>query len=271
MDYGLEHKKEKQDQVKSAVITFFVFLILLLVIYFYKIIQTLPLPQDQVVTTMLVNFGDNQNGSQTEEPLNQETSSAAARVEATSSSEIKEVAPPEKILTGNNVKVSTPKIEKTAPKISKSEPVKVSKATSSKTAVKKAQGDAKGNAAIGNLIKGRGSKAGSQGENGTSGNTGDPLGGAGNGDSKIGVDRKLISFIPGTMGRGGNQPSQKCTASGTINISYTVDKAGNVVSARRSSGTSDPCVVNTSINWVKTYVKAERASTSSTGIYKIVF
>ncbi len=68
------------------------------------------------------------------------------------------------------------------------------------------------------------------------GNSGDPLGGNGDGDSKIGVDRKLISYIPGTMGKGGEQPSHNCTANGTITISYTVDKAGNVISARRSSG-----------------------------------
>ena len=73
------------------------------------------------------------------------------------------------------------------------------------------------------------------------------------------------------MGRGGNQPSQNCSASGSIRVSYTVDKAGNVVSARRSGGVSDPCVVSTSVSWVKKYVKAERANTSSTGTYKIVF
>ena len=73
------------------------------------------------------------------------------------------------------------------------------------------------------------------------------------------------------MGRGVSQPSQKGTANGSITISYTVDKSGNVVSARRSGGVSDPCVVSTSVDWVKRYVKAERANTSSTGTYKITF
>ena len=103
------------------------------------------------------------------------------------------------------------------------------------------------------------------------GNSGDPLGEKGDGDSKIGVDRKLISYIPGTMGKGGEQPSHNCTANGTITISYTVDKAGNVISARRSSGISDPCVVTAAVIWVKKYVKAEKASTNSTGTYKITF
>ncbi|WOC51895.1 hypothetical protein BPO_1248 [Bergeyella porcorum] len=42
-----------------------------------------------------------------------------------------------------------------------------------------------------------------------------------------------------------------------------VDRAGNVTSARRSSGISDNCVVSTAIAWVKQYVKAEKANTSS--------
>ncbi|MFZ4929763.1 hypothetical protein [Chryseobacterium sp. Mn2064] len=102
-------------------------------------------------------------------------------------------------------------------------------------------------------------------------NAGDPLGGDGNGNSKVGIDRKLIGYIPGTMGRGGVQPSHICTASGSITITYTVDKAGNVVSARRSGGVSDSCIVSTSIGWIKKYVKAEKADVSSTGTYKITF
>jgi len=85
------------------------------------------------------------------------------------------------------------------------------------------------------------------------------------------VDRKLVGFIPGTMGRGGSQPSHKCSASGSITIAYTVDKAGNVISAKRSGGSSDPCIVSTTTSWVKKYVKAEKANFSSSGTYKITF
>ncbi len=134
-----------------------------------------------------------------------------------------------------------------------------------------ATGDGKGTAAIGNLLKGRGTKDGSQGDGGKAGNAGDPLGGDGNGDSKIGVDRKLTGYIPGTMGRGGAQPVHSCKASGSITLAYTVDKAGNVISVRRSGGISDPCIVSTSIQWVKQYVKAEKANFSSTGTYRITF
>lgn len=281
MNYALEHKREeKKDQAKSAVITFLAFLLLFLLIYFYKIIQETPVPSKDVTTTMLVNFGDNQNGANIEEPANQEGSVAPSETQVIPQPETSQPQPAtEKIITGNNVKVSAPKVEKSSKKERKSDVKpslsKTSTATTSTTAAKKsaikAQGDGKGTAAIGNLIRGRGNKAGSQGTNGTTGNTGDPLGGDGNGDSKIGIDRKLVGFIPGTMGRGGSQPAQTCSASGAINISYTVDKAGNVVSARRIGGVSDPCVVSTSVSWVKKYVKAERANSSSTGTYKIVF
>ena len=114
----------------------------------------------------------------------------------------------------------------------------------------------KENHAIGYLIKGKEKKIFQENEN--------P-------ESKIGVERKLIRFIPGTMGRGGIQPSHSCTASGFIMIAYTVDKAGNVVSARRSGGVSDPCIVSTSIFWIKKYVKAEKSNFSSSGTYQIIF
>ncbi|MGE8553990.1 MAG: hypothetical protein ACN6OB_08640 [Chryseobacterium jejuense] len=116
----------------------------------------------------------------------------------------------------------------------------------------------KENPVFGNLIKGRGKEVI------------DPLGGDEN-IGRIGVDRKLIGYIPGTMGRGGIQPSHSCTARGSITIAYTVDKAGNVISARRLGGVSDSCIASTSIGWIKKYVKAEKADVSSMGTYKITF
>ena len=239
---------------------------------------------------MLINFGDNRNGNGAEEPANQEGSLASAdiyipdelKTPEPQPQEIVETPkavekPAEKIITGKSEKTTAVKTEKTEKKSTKSSETTASKTTTSKTSstsnttAKNAQGDGQGTAAIGNLIKGRGTKTGTQGTDGTVGNSGDPLGGKGDGDSKIGVDRKLISYIPGTMGKGGEQPSHNCTANGTITISYTVDKAGNVIAARRSSGISDPCVVTAAVIWVKKYVKAEKASTNSTGTYKITF
>ena len=258
--------------------------LLFLLIFYYQFVREIP--KEEKVTTMLINFGDNRNGNGAEEPANQEGSLASSEIyipeelktpEPTSEKAVETPKavekPAEKLVTGKSEKATiakSDKKEKTIEKTTnKSTPSKTS--TTANTSDKKAQGDGQGTAAIGNLIKGRGTKSGSQGNDGATGNAGDPLGGNGNGDSKIGVDRKLISFIPGTMGRGGEQPPHNCDASGTVNIAYTVDKSGNVTSARRGSGISDPCVVTAAIIWVKKYVKAEKATTNSTGVYKITF
>ncbi|HAO07845.1 MAG TPA: ferric siderophore ABC transporter substrate-binding protein [Chryseobacterium sp.] len=285
--------EQNRDRIKSAVLSILIWSAILLFVFLYKLKPELD-EQPEVITTMLVNFGDNRNGNGVEEPADQPGSLAAATEEV--ASEPAETAVPEtktviqpdpqpetkkteakdKVITGNNTKTSVPKKEeskaetkKTSTSTSATKNTKKSRATTANS--KTGNGDGKGNAAIGNLIRGRGTKAGSQGDGNGIGNAGDPLGGDGNGDSKVGIDRKLVGFIPGTMGRGGSQPANNCTASGTITIAYTVDKAGNVVSARRSGGTSDPCISSNAISWVKKYVKAEKASVSSTGSYKITF
>ena len=289
METITQHQRnERKDQLKSATITALITALLFLLIFYYQFVREIP--KEEKVTTMLINFGDNRNGNGAEEPANQEGSLASSEIyipeelktpEPTSEKAVETPKavekPAEKIITGKSEKSTAVKTEKTEKKTSKSSEASASKSTTSKTsatnntATKTAQGDGQGTAAIGNLIKGRGTKSGSQGNDGATGNAGDPLGGNGNGESKIGVDRKLISFIPGTMGRGGEQPPHNCNASGTVNIAYIVDKSGNVTSARRGSGISDPCVVTAAIIWVKKYVKAEKATTNSTGVYKITF
>lgn len=289
--YSINKKEEQKDKFKSGMITAIVWSVLLLFVFMYKIVHIIP-KQNEVVSAMLINFGDNRNGSGEEEPAEQEGSLAAVaepqnpepvaqpNEENHNEVSVKKEDVKEKVLTGNNNKTSVKKAEKTdvstKTSTTKKNTAAQNNSKNTKTGAeasnsKKGNGDGKGNAAIGNLIKGRGSKAGTQGDGGTAGNAGDPLGGDGNGDSKIGVDRKLIGFIPGTMGKGGNQPSHNCSANGTINIAYTVDKAGNVISAKRSGGSSDPCIVSTTTDWVKKYVKAEKAGVSSTGTYKITF
>lgn len=288
MESSIQHKKEERnDKLKSAIITALISALLFLLIFYYQFIREIP--QEEKVTTMLINFGDNRNGNGVEEPANQEGSPSSSDIYIPE--ELKTPEPPaekevetsktvekptEKIITGKSEKATiakSDKKEKITEKTTKNSNSKTetTKSSSANTSKREAKGDGQGIAAIGNLIKGRGSKTGSQGNNGTVGNAGDPLGGDGNGDSKIGIDRKLISFIPGTMGHGGEQPPHNCSASGTVNIAYTVDKAGNVTSARRVSGVSDPCIVTAAVIWVKKYVKAEKASSNSTGIYKITF
>ncbi|MCT2408677.1 ferric siderophore ABC transporter substrate-binding protein [Chryseobacterium antibioticum] len=292
--YTINKNEQNRDRIKSAILSILIWAGILLFVFLYKLKPELDKQPDEVVTTMLVNYGDNRNGKGVEEPAEQPGSLAAATEEVTPEPaetpvpETKTVVKPEptpepkkadvkeKVITGNNAKISVPKKEeskktnnKAAASASASKSTKKAGATTANS--KTGNGDGKGTAAIGNLIRGRGTKAGSQGTGEGIGNSGDPLGGDGNGDSKVGIDRKLVGYIPGTMGRGGAQPSNSCTASGTITIAYTVDKAGNVVSARRSGGTSDPCISSTGVSWVKKYVKAEKASTSSTGTYKITF
>lgn len=291
--YAINKQEENRDRIKSALLSVLIWSAILLFVFLYKLKPELD-PEPEIVTTMLVNFGDNRNGNGVEEPADQPGSLAAATEEVTPEPvetavpETKTIIKPEpqpetkkseakdKIITGNNSKVTVPKKEeskadnkKSATSTSASKNTKKSGAVTASS--KTGNGDGKGTAAIGNLIRGRGTKAGSQGDGTGIGNAGDPLGGDGNGDSKVGIDRKLVGYIPGTMGRGGAQPSHSCTASGSITIAYTVDKAGNVVSARRAGGISDPCVSSTSVAWVKKYVKAEKANVSSTGTYKITF
>ena len=287
METITQHQRnERKDQLKSATITALITALLFLLIFYYQFVREIP--KEEKVTTMLINFGDNRNGNGAEEPANQEGSLASSEIyipeelktpEPTSEKAVETPKavekPAEKLVTGKSEKATiakSDKKEKVADKTTTASKTTTSKTSSvANTSNKKAQGDGQGTAAIGNLIKGRGTKSGSQGNDGATGNAGDPLGGNGNGESKIGVDRKLISFIPGTMGRGGEQPPHNCNASGTVNIAYTVDKSGNVTSARRGSGISDPCVVTAAIIWVKKYVKAEKATTNSTGVYKITF
>lgn len=290
--YIVNKDEQNRDRIKSGILSVLIWSAILLFVFLYKLKPEID-KEPEVVTTMLVNFGDNRNGKGIEEPADQPGSLAASTEEVvpepveTAVPETKTVIKPDpqpetkkvetkdKVITGNNSKISAPKKDD-----SKSNKKAATSSTASKTTKKAGattansktgNGDGKGTAAIGNLIKGRGTKAGSQGTGEGIGNAGDPLGGDGNGDSKVGIDRKLIGYIPGTMGRGGAQPQHSCTASGSITIAYTVDKAGNVVSARRTGGISDPCVASTSVSWVKKYVKAEKAGTSSTGTYKITF
>ena len=90
-------------------------------------------------------------------------------------------------------------------------------------------------------------------------------------ESKIGVDRKLIAGIPGTMNYKGKLPTNNVREKGTIEIAYTVDKNGNVISAMRVGRLRSRNAINNAVTLVKKYVKAEKAQTNSTGVYTINF
>ena len=90
-------------------------------------------------------------------------------------------------------------------------------------------------------------------------------------ESKIGVDRKLISGIPGTNNYKGKLPGNNVKEKGSITISYVVDANGNVISAQRVGGLRSRNTINNAITMVKKHVKAEKGKTQSTGTYTIEF
>ncbi|RRQ47343.1 hypothetical protein [Chryseobacterium sp. SC28] len=89
--------------------------------------------------------------------------------------------------------------------------------------------------------------------------------------TKIGKDRMLTNFIPGTMGKAGKLPAHNCKTKGQLVMFITIDKAGNVTSAGRSSGIKDPCNITAAVIWLKKYVKAKKSQNVSQGTYTIVF
>ena len=90
-------------------------------------------------------------------------------------------------------------------------------------------------------------------------------------ESKIGVDRKLIAGIPGTMNYKGKFPVHNVKSKGSITIAYTVDKNGNVISAQRIDGLRDRDAINNAVTLVRKYVKAEKGKANSSGTYTIKF
>ena len=90
-------------------------------------------------------------------------------------------------------------------------------------------------------------------------------------ESKIGVNRKLISGIPGTNNYKGKLPAHSVKEKGSITISYVVDANGRVISAQRVGGLRSRNAINNAITMVKKHVKAEKGKTQSTGTYTIEF
>ncbi|PZU91695.1 MAG: hypothetical protein DI529_00595 [Chryseobacterium sp.] len=89
--------------------------------------------------------------------------------------------------------------------------------------------------------------------------------------TKIGKDRILTAFIPGTMGKSGKLPPHNCRTKGQLVMFITIDKAGNVTNAGRSSGIKDACNITAAVIWTKQYVKAKKSQNISQGTYTINF
>lgn len=124
--HSINKNEQNKDRIKSAVLSILIWSSILLFVFLYKLKPELN-EQPEVITTMLVNFGDNRNGNGVEEPADQPGSLAAATEEVapepaeTAVPETKTVIQPdpqpetkkteakEKVITGNNTKTSVPK------------------------------------------------------------------------------------------------------------------------------------------------------------------
>ncbi len=272
--FNKEHQKIKRI---SALLTAIIGSLLFLFLYTYRFIKTqkeenLTAP----VTAMLLNFGDNQQdiGNGTEEPAPVELAGSTqlspgsfAQERSNSPATITEAQPTtSKEITGISTNRNTTKPSEKKSISSQKKVIKGKKSSTTNSSI-----SPEASKAIGNFISGKGKSKTGQGSTGTPGNAGDPRGGDSDGNSTVGEDRKLIGFIPGTLGRGGSLPNHSCDARGQIIISYVVDASGRVVSAKKSRGISDPCVVQTTTSWVRRYVRAERATHNSSGQYTIKF
>lgn len=291
MIYHNEHisKEEKKDRIKSMGITLLLGLLFLLFLYFYKVVKVKHDEEKNITITMVVNFDSGvnskpalENNSKSEDAPSQAQVSVPIpapeeKISVTKPQKVEKKVvseDKEKLITGKNpqykVEEKNSKLDKVKSNASVSKKDSKNALTNGKNISTSDKSRQLGNTAIGNLLKGKGK---SKGSGASSGNGDDPLA-SGTGSGRVGTgagDRKLIQFIPGTMGRGGVQPTHHCQAKGTIKIAYTVDKLGNVISAYYASGISDPCAVSTSVSWVKKYVKAEKSTGSSTGVYTIIF
>ena len=65
--YTANRNEENKDRIKSALLSILIWAAILLFVFLYKLKPELD-KDPEVVTTMLVNFGDNRNGKGIEEP-----------------------------------------------------------------------------------------------------------------------------------------------------------------------------------------------------------
>ena len=134
--YTANRNEENKDRIKSALLSVLIWAAILLFVFLYKLKPELD-KDPEVITTMLVNFGDNRNGKGIEEPAEQPGSLAAATEEVTPEPaetpvpETKTVVKPEptpepkkadvkeKVITGNNSKATVPKKEESKKAVKK--------------------------------------------------------------------------------------------------------------------------------------------------------
>ncbi len=273
MNYALSHTIQKQEQkakMLSGIITTIIGITVLLLVLFYTWTEKRISRQ----VSILVNF--------TEEPKIQE---AIPKIIPITKSNIIDVSNSKgskaqssnqsTSATGNKFSSTKPKADVVSNDASKNNAAVSAKKNNAQTAgttdeEKRRRNEA--NNAINQLLKGK--TRGGDGTSPTGRGTGNAEGdGDGNGgDGRFGSGgRKLVGFIPGTEGKGGDIPSHNCSASGTITFRYTVDKTGKVIDADRISGLSNPCAIQKGKEWIFNYVRANAGAKSESSTYRITF
>jgi outer membrane biosynthesis protein TonB len=304
-----ETQIEKQSRIKSAILTIVFTSLVFLFLYFYKLYSTPVFPPYQEIAIDFVEEQLTLEETSRIPTEKEVKSSSASTPEEPAPAKIlpkveekimeKKVEPkeikPKPILTEEKKenlpavkKTETKKdekrendIKKTVEKSEKKTTEKIKENTTkseSKLTEKTSPSDGKGKSLADLLVKGKG-----KGTSTTSSNESNGTGNGGNSSSNssgkgefIGSGtggRKLVSFIPGTLNRSNEaHPSHSCgNETGIVVIKYTVNKDGKVINAQLQSGNASPCIVNTSIDWVKKYVKAAPGKSEVSSTYRIEF
>lgn len=220
----MEILKDKYQRY-GALGTILFHLLLLLLFLFFGLKTPVPIPQQNIV----INFGTSNEGSGEVQPVEPAATEAVEPV----ISNPKPVVSPAKLdaVTQNNPNAPSVTDKKTE-KVT--EPVKEPEKQVNQKAL---------------YTKKAGSSSGSEGETNTAGDQGDPLGskdasshsggstGSGKDSYSLG-NRKAVQKI---------KPKYECQETGTVVVSITVDKQGNVVKATggaRGTTNAAPCLVD---------------------------
>lgn len=240
----LETKEEKN----AFIITSVLFVLLFFVLFFFGLSSMDPPPENGIA----INFGTSETGSGEVQPLEPVATSPQTQTASTSSSSAQE-----EILTQDNEeavvlkenKKKTPEKsqQKETPVTKPAENLKPSKSTTDalSSLINGPKNPGKASEGEGNDTNG-GDKGNPNGNSYANSYYGSGSGNGGNGNS-WGLNGRKISS------RGKEIP--KCNETGTVVLQITVNKNGNVISAKPSKGTTNthPCLIEPAIATAKKY------------------
>lgn len=218
-----------------------------------------------------MNFGNSEVGQGEEEPSPSETTESAAS--SASAAETQPQPQPPAQPARNVVTQNTTEPRPAAPRTNTNNTTNTrntqtsaqqnTQTQSQPAATPQPQGDSRGNSALSSIIGGKGnSNSSGQGNDGVSGNVGDPKGSDSDG---TGIGENWRSRIP-------EPQNHDCDASGIIVVEITVNAQGGIKSARpggRGSTSNDACLRNKAKELVERYVRAYPGSDGRTGSYRV--